>query len=87
MVHIVDEQELGAKSLGDVALIDVEGGRERKFFLDDDLVRRYRVELANYFKDIETVCAARKIDYLRAATQVPFDEFVLQMLRQVSSVG
>jgi uncharacterized protein (DUF58 family) len=87
MVHIVDEQELEPKSLGDVALIDVEGGRERKFCLDDDLVRRYRVELANYFKDIETVCAARKIDYLRAATQVPFDEFVLQMLRQVSSVG
>jgi hypothetical protein len=50
-------------------------------------VRRYRAVLENYFKDIETVCAARHIDYLRAVTQVPFDDFVLQMLRQVSSVG
>jgi uncharacterized protein (DUF58 family) len=87
VVHIVDQQEIEPRAWGDVALVDVEGGRERKFFLDDDLVRRYRAELANYFKDIETVCAARKIDYLRAATQVPFDDFVLQMLRQVSSVG
>jgi uncharacterized protein (DUF58 family) len=87
VVHIVDQQELEPRAWGDVALVDVEGGRERKFFLDDDLVRRYRAELENYFKDIETVCAARHIDYLRAATQVPFDHFVLQMLRQVSSVG
>ena len=87
VVHIVDQQEIEPKAWGDVALVDVEAGRERKFFLDDDLVRRYRAELASYFQDIETVCAARNIDYLRAATHVPFDEFVLQMLRQVSSVG
>lgn len=87
VIHVVDEQELDPKSMGDVALVDVEGGRERKFFLDDDLLRRYRVELANYLRDIEAVCAARKIDYLRAATHVPFDDFVLRMLRQVRSVG
>jgi uncharacterized protein (DUF58 family) len=87
VVHIVDQQEIEPKPWGDVALIDVEDGRERKCFLDDDLVRRYRAELASYFKDIETVCTSRKIDYLRTATHVPFDEFVLQLLRQVSSVG
>ena len=87
VIHIVDEQELQPKAWGDVALIDVEGGRERKFFLDDDLVRRFQAELASYFKEIETVCASRRIDYLRTTTQVPFDEFVLQTLRQVSSVA
>jgi uncharacterized protein (DUF58 family) len=87
VVHIVDEQELQPKPSGDVALVDVEGGRERKFFLDDDLVRRFQAELASYFKEIEMVCANRQIDYLRTSTQVPFDEFVLQTLRQVSSVA
>ena len=87
VVHIVDQQEVEPDSRGDVALVDVESGRERKFFLDDDLLRRFHSEIANYFKDIETVCTSRKIDYLRTATQVPFDEFVLRMLRQVSSVG
>lgn len=87
VIHIVDQQELQPQAWGDVALVDVEGGRERKFFLDDDLVRRFQAELASYFKEIETLCASRRIDYLRTTTQVPFDEFVLQTLRQVSSVA
>jgi uncharacterized protein (DUF58 family) len=87
VIHIVDEQELHPKARGDVALVDVEGGRERKFFLDEDLVRRFEAELAGYFKEIEAGCANRRIDYLRTSTQVPFEEFVLQTLRQVSSVA
>ncbi|MSP38313.1 MAG: DUF58 domain-containing protein [Deltaproteobacteria bacterium] len=87
VIHVVDEQELSPKAWGDVALIDVEGGRERKFFLDDEMRRRFEIELASYFKEIAAVCASRRIDYLRTSTQVPFDEFVLQTLRQVSSVA
>jgi len=87
VIHVVDEQELRPKAWGDVALADVEGGRERKFFLDDEMLRRFEMELASYFKEIETLCASRRIDYLRTSTQVPFDEFVLQTLRQVSSVA
>ena len=87
VIHIVDENELHPKAWGDVALVDVEGGRERKFFLDDDLVRRFYAELAVYFKEIESGCAGRQIDYLRTSTRVPFDEFVLKTLRQVSSVA
>ena len=87
VIHVVDDQELQPKAWGDVALTDVEGGRERKFFLDDEMLRRFEMELASYFKEIETVCASRRIDYLRTSTQVPFDEFVLRTLRQVSSVA
>jgi uncharacterized protein (DUF58 family) len=87
VIHIVDEHELRPKAWGDVALADVEGGRERKFFLDDEMRRRFEDELASYFKEIETVCVSRQIDYLRTSTQVPFDEFVLKTLRQVSGVA
>jgi len=87
VIHVVDEQELAPKAWGDVALADVEGGRERKFFLDDEMLRRFEMELASYFKEIETVCTSRRIDYLRTSTQAPFDEFVLQTLRQVSGVA
>jgi uncharacterized protein (DUF58 family) len=87
VIHVVDEAELHPKPWGDVALVDVEAGRERKFFIDDDLARRFQTELAGYFREIETACANRQIDYLRTSTRVPFDEFVLQALRQVSSVA
>lgn len=87
VIHMVDEQEIRPAPCGDVALIDVEGGRERKLFLDAELIRRYELELANYFAEIETLCAGRGIDYLRTTTRVPFEEFVLQTLRRVSSVA
>ena len=87
VIHVIDEQETQPKPWGDVALVDIEAGRERKFFLDADLVRRFRTEIERYFDEIETICANRRIDYLRTTTQVPFDEFVLQTLRRVSSVA
>jgi uncharacterized protein (DUF58 family) len=87
VIHIIDEQETRPEPRGDVALIDVEGGRERKLFLDAALIRRYQIEIDAYFKEIETLCASRGIDYLRTSTGVPFEEFVLQTLRQVSSVA
>jgi uncharacterized protein (DUF58 family) len=86
VIHILDPQELNPEPWGDVALNDVESGRERRLFMDADMVRRFRAELTQYFREIETVCAAHRIDYLRTTTQTPFDEFVLQTLRQVSSV-
>ncbi len=87
VIHLVDEQETRPEPWGDVALIDVEAGIERKLFLDTPLVRRFEAEVAAYFKEIESMCASRKIDYLRTTTRVPFEEFVLQTLRQVSSVA
>jgi uncharacterized protein (DUF58 family) len=86
VIHLLDEQELNPKPRGDVALNDVEDRRERRLFLDAELVRRFQKELADYLTEIESVCSARRIDYLRTTTQVPFDDFVLQTLRQVSTV-
>ncbi len=87
VIHIVDPQELEPESSGDVTMRDVESGRERRFFIDAQLKRRFQEELARYFHEIESLCASRGIDYLRTSTQVPFDEFVLQTLRRVSSVA
>ncbi len=86
VIHVVDPQELSPEFSGDVMMQDVESGRERRFFVDAELKRRFREELASYFHEIEALCASRGIDYLRTSTQVPFDEFVLQTLRRVSSV-
>jgi len=86
IIHVLDEDELQPGVLGDVALVDAEGSRERRLFVDAELARRFQDELANYFREIESACASLGIDYLRTTTRVPFDEFVLKSLRQVSSV-
>jgi uncharacterized protein (DUF58 family) len=86
VVHILEPGEMEPDFLGDVALVDAEGSRERRLFVDAELVRRFRQELAKYLNDIEAVCASHGIDYVRTTTRIPFDEFVLKSLRQVSSV-
>ena len=87
LIHLLDPGEVQPGILGDVALVDAEGGRERRLYVDAELARRFSDEMANYCRDIESACASHGIDYLRATTQLPFDEFVLKSLRQLSSVA
>jgi uncharacterized protein (DUF58 family) len=86
VVHILDEADSRVDSHGDVSLFDVESGRERELFLDADLVRRFQKEIQGYFEEIEAFCLNRRIDYLRTTTAIPFEEFVLLILRQARSV-
>jgi uncharacterized protein (DUF58 family) len=87
VIHLLDQNEINPKPAGDVALLDVERRRERRFFLDVDLVRRFQQELKNFFSEAEATCASRQIEYLRTTTGTPFDEFVLHALRQARSVA
>jgi uncharacterized protein (DUF58 family) len=87
VIHLLDPNEINPKPAGDVALFDVERSRERRFFLDADLIRRFQEELQNFFSEAEATCSSRQIDYLRTTTGTPFDEFVLHALRQARSVA
>lgn len=86
VVHVLEAKETQPDFLGEIILVDAEGSRERRLFVDTELARRFQEELTVYLNDIEATCASHGIDYLRTTTQVPFDEFVLKSLRQVSSV-
>lgn len=86
VIHVLDEGELKVEALGDVSLADVESGRERRLFLDQELTRRFREEIENYFAEIESFCRRREMDYLRTTTRTPFEDFVLLTLRQARSV-
>jgi uncharacterized protein (DUF58 family) len=86
VIHILDPTEFEPVVSGDVALTDVESGRERRLFVDGELKRRFREEIKNYFAEIESFCHSRQMDYLRTTTTVPFEDFVLLTLRHAQSV-
>ena len=87
IIHVLDEDEVEPRFLGEVALVDAEGHRERRLFVDAELARRFQEELALYFRDIESACASLGADYLRTTTRIPFDEFILKSLRQLGAVS
>jgi uncharacterized protein (DUF58 family) len=82
VIHILDDGEFDLPSRGDLALADVESGRERRLFLDAELLKRFQEELAAYCGAIESFCRSRRMDYLRTRTSVPFEDFVLLTLRE-----
>ncbi len=86
VIHIVDDGELAPAARGDLALFDVESGRARRLFLDAALLARFQGELEAYCGEIESFCRGRGVDYLRARTSIPFDEFVLLTLREARGV-
>lgn len=86
VIHILGEREAQLEAWGDVALQDVESGRERKISLDNDLARRFSEAFQSYCGEIELFCRDRGLDYLRTTTALPFEEFVLLTLRQMKSV-
>lgn len=86
VIHVLDAGESRAERHDDVSLVDVESERERKIFMDDDLVRRFREALREYFDEIESFCLGRRVDYLRTTTATPFEDFVFLTLRRVKSV-
>ncbi len=86
VIHVLDDGELSPAARGDLSLFDVESRRERRLFLDAALLARFQAEVEAYCGEIESFCRGRGVDYLRARTSVPFDEFVLLTLREGRSV-
>ncbi len=86
VVHVLDDGELAPAARGDLSLFDVESRHERRLFLDAALLARFQAELEGYCGEIESFCRGRGVDYLRARTSIPFDEFVLLTLREGRSV-
>ncbi len=82
LVHVLKEGETRLDPGGDVSLIDVETGRERRVFLDRDLADRFHREVEDFFAATERFCEGREMDYRRTTSDVPFDDFVLRYLTQ-----
>jgi uncharacterized protein (DUF58 family) len=82
VIHIMDDEEFDPAARGDLSLSDVESGRERRLFLDSEMLKRFQAEITAYCGEIEAFCRSRRMDYLRTRTSVPFEDFVLLTLRQ-----
>ncbi|HEY2990287.1 MAG TPA: DUF58 domain-containing protein, partial [Candidatus Binatia bacterium] len=68
VIHILDDGEFDLALRGDLSLFDVESERERRLFLDADLLKRFQAELQAYCGEIESFCRSRGMDYLRTRT-------------------
>ena len=82
LLHVVSEEELDPRLLGDLTLVDAESGATREVSVDRWALERYQERLRQHFAEAERFCARHRIDYLRTSTTVPFQELILRHLRR-----
>jgi uncharacterized protein (DUF58 family) len=82
LVHVLDREEIGPSEQGPLRLTDMETGQTLQLYVDRPLLAAYRARLTGFFGEVESFCLKNRIEYLRAATLVPFEDVVLRYLRQ-----
>ena len=82
LVHVLSEDELQPKLVGDLRIIDSETGDSKEMSVNPQLLGRYQAALDSFCGDLEAFSHRYGLDYMRCSTSFPFDEVVLKHMRQ-----
>ena len=86
LLQLFDRREADPKLLGDLELFDVETGTLRKVTITERNLRQYRAIYARFEESIGNYCNKYGLGCTRSATDVPFDELILRMMRVAGAV-
>ena len=79
-LHSPEEEEPPQK--GDLRLVDMETGEFRDVFVTKELAEEYKKAFNAYSDEIQKFCLKRAMSYVRASTEVDFDDLVMKVLRK-----
>ncbi len=82
LVHVLDSEEASPREEGALRLTDMETGEVLAVSVDRALLAAYRRRVAEFHDSVEEFCLRNQVEYLRAATVVPFEDVILRYLRQ-----
>jgi len=81
-VHVVDPADAEPPLNGEITLVDSETRQRQDVTVTPGLLRAYREEFASYCAEIERYCTLYGFGYVRTSTDFPFEDLILQVLRQ-----
>jgi uncharacterized protein (DUF58 family) len=81
LIHILDEEEVNPTLGGDLRLVDSESGETREVSVSPYMLSQYQAQLANFCDDLKSMARRYGMDYVRAVTDVPFEDIILKLLR------
>lgn len=82
IIQILSEEEIEPPYSGSLELLDAETAERRRITVDRRMRDAYRDHLRHYLDGLEEFTLANGIEYLRASTAIPFEQLVLNYLRQ-----
>jgi uncharacterized protein (DUF58 family) len=82
VLQVLSPQEVDPELTGDLRLVDCEDGDHAEITISRPLLNRYKANLEAYCAQLRDYCVRRGMTYLLATTKVPFDQLVINYLRQ-----
>lgn len=82
LVHVVSQEEIDPPLRGELQLVDAESQARCDITITPSMLAAYSAEFARHCQSIEQYCSRYQLGYVRAATDVPFEELVLQVFGQ-----
>lgn len=87
VIHVVDRAEEKPDLRGDLRLVDSETGAAKTINVTDGLLARYEQAFERLAQSVESFCIRNEMGYVRARTDVPFDDLVMRILRRGGVIG
>ncbi len=81
LIQIHTPEEATPNLLGEIELEDIETGEQRKVIITERRLREYRERFAEFLKTIAVYCRNYGLSCTHSTTDVPFDQFILRMMR------
>jgi uncharacterized protein (DUF58 family) len=82
LVQVYDPLDADPAYRGDLELIDAETGERRTLTVRPRDVERYRARFQQFLDSLRVYAQNHGLGYLRASTLIPYDQLVLQSMRQ-----
>ncbi len=81
IIQLLAPDELNPVLAGDLRLVDTETGDAEKVTIDRPMLDRYRRRVTDWQTQIAQWCRGRHVHYVPVATDLPWEQLVLQTLR------
>ncbi len=81
LIHLLSPDEVDPPVSGDLKLVDIETGQDAEITLDPTTLNQYRERLRAWQAEIAAYCAGRGVHYIPVATNLPWEQLVMQTLR------
>lgn len=84
LIHVLDSEEVAPSLGGDVRLIDSETAVGQDVSISPYLLGQYADRFNRFIASLQAFSSRYGMDYVRAATTVPFEDVILKFLRTQS---
>ncbi len=82
LIHVLDAEEVQPTLTGDLRLLDAETGDAREVSISPYLLAQYQAQLTAFCDGLHGFASRYGMDYVRTATDVPFEDVILTFLRR-----